>query len=214
MIAVTLILISIVMLLSISVYPAHAEIKVLDKPLWIFPGQRFRIALEQPPGSGQLDVDVPDSLEMFDRWPKDSIQRFYFRAVKVGDASLRFHGAAGEETREEAAGAETRGEATRGEVAGTAAVGAAGAETAAEAGAATVAEAAAATADTNIESERGAVHAAPLFSCRADWEEGREPRQSSSRGARLNCSLISRPRASNGPRSAPMPALPPAKVSR
>jgi len=96
MITVTLMLISIAMLLSISVQPAHAEIKVLDKPLWIFPGQRFRIALQQPPGSGQLDVDVPDALEMFDRWPKDSIQRFYFRAVKVGDASLRFHGAAGE----------------------------------------------------------------------------------------------------------------------
>jgi hypothetical protein len=96
MVIITLILILIVMLFSISAQSAHAEIKVIDKPLWIFPGQRFRIALEQPSGSGQLDVDVPDSLEMFDQWPKDSIQRFYFRAVEAGDATLRFHGAAGD----------------------------------------------------------------------------------------------------------------------
>ena len=96
MLAVTVILALIMILFGFSAHSADAEIKVLDKPLWIFPGQRFRIALEQPPGLGQLGVDVPDSLEMFDQWPKDSIQRFYFRAVKVGDATLRFHGAAGE----------------------------------------------------------------------------------------------------------------------
>ena len=93
---VTLILVLTLVLYGLSAHCAHAEIKVLDKPLWIFPGQQFRIALEQPAGSGQLDVDVPGSLEMFDQWPKDSIQRFYFRAVRSGDATLRFHGSAGE----------------------------------------------------------------------------------------------------------------------
>lgn len=81
---------------GISARSACAEIKILDKPLWIFPGQRFRVALEQPPGSGDLDVDAPDSLEMFDKWSKDSIQRFYFKAKKTGDATLKFHGVAGE----------------------------------------------------------------------------------------------------------------------
>ena len=40
----------------------------------------------------------PPTLELFDRWPKDSIQRFYFRALAPGDATLRFHGQAGELT--------------------------------------------------------------------------------------------------------------------
>lgn len=91
-----LILILVIMLFGFSLNCAHADIKILDKPLWIFPGQRFRIALEQPAGSGKLDVNVPESLEMFDKWPKDNIQRFYFRAVALGDATLNFHGAAGE----------------------------------------------------------------------------------------------------------------------
>ncbi len=73
----------------------ETNIKVLDKPMWIFPGQRFRIVLEQPTGSGALDVDVPGSLEMFDNWCQGSIQRFYFRALSVGDATLKFHGQAG-----------------------------------------------------------------------------------------------------------------------
>ena len=86
----------IMMLSGFLTHSALAEITVLDKPLWIFPGQTFRIALEQPSGSGQLGVNVPDSLEMFDNWDKDSIQRFYFRAVRTGDASLSFSGAAGQ----------------------------------------------------------------------------------------------------------------------
>ena len=90
------VLMLVILLLGLSAHPACAEITVLDKPLWIFPGQTFRVALEQPSGSGQLDVNVPDSLEMFDSWDKDSIQRFYFRVVKVGDASLNFSGAAGQ----------------------------------------------------------------------------------------------------------------------
>jgi len=72
-----------------------AELKLLDKPAWIFPGQTFRIAIEQAPGAGDLKVDAPPTLELFDVWPKDAIQRFYFRAVEVGDATLAFHGPAG-----------------------------------------------------------------------------------------------------------------------
>jgi len=73
----------------------RADLKILDRPLYIFPGQTFRIALEQPKGSGKLDVNVPPTLKMFDTWPKDSIQRFYFRALKPGDATLSFRGKAG-----------------------------------------------------------------------------------------------------------------------
>ena len=75
---------------------ALADLKVLDRPMYIFPGQTFRVALEQPPGSGELRLEVPTTLEMFDQWSKDVIQRFYFRAVKKGDATLRFHGKGGE----------------------------------------------------------------------------------------------------------------------
>ena len=73
-----------------------AELKVLDKPLGIFPGQMFRIALEQPAGSGELKVSMPGTVEMFDTWDKDTIQRFYFRALGPGDATLKFQGKAGE----------------------------------------------------------------------------------------------------------------------
>ncbi|MHC4677237.1 MAG: hypothetical protein ACYTEK_00920 [Planctomycetota bacterium] len=75
---------------------ALADLKVLDRPMCIFPGQTFRVALEQPSGSGELRVEVPTTLEMFDRWSKDAIQRFYFRAAKKGDATLRFQGKGGE----------------------------------------------------------------------------------------------------------------------
>ena len=75
---------------------AHAELKILDKPLWIFPGQQIRVVLEQPAGSGELQVEVPPTLEMFDQWNQDSIQRYYFRALHAGDATLRFSGPAGE----------------------------------------------------------------------------------------------------------------------
>ena len=68
------------------------ELKLLDKPLWIFPGQTFRVAVEQPEGSGRLDVDVPPAVEIFDAWPKGTIQRFYFRSLQPGDATLVFRG--------------------------------------------------------------------------------------------------------------------------
>ena len=73
----------------------RGELKLLDKPLYIFPGQQFRIAIEQPAGAGALAVDVPETLEMFDTWPKDTIQRFYFKALKPGDATLSFKGKGG-----------------------------------------------------------------------------------------------------------------------
>jgi hypothetical protein len=75
--------------------PAGAALKVLDQPLWVFPGQTFRIAIEQPPGSGELRSHYPEGVELFDQWPKDAIQRFYFRALKPGDASLSFEGNGG-----------------------------------------------------------------------------------------------------------------------
>jgi hypothetical protein len=75
---------------------AHADLKILDQPMWIFPGQTFRVALEQPAGAGELRVEVPATLELFDQWPKDTLQRFYFRARNPGDATLRFSGRGGE----------------------------------------------------------------------------------------------------------------------
>lgn len=75
---------------------ADAQLTVLDRPLWIFPGQPVRVVLQQPEGAGPLDVEAPPTLEMYDRWDQDSIQRFYFRAVAAGDATLRFSGNAGE----------------------------------------------------------------------------------------------------------------------
>ncbi len=88
---------ALVVLLAIALAgSAHAELRVLDKPLWMFPGQQVRVVLEQPEGAGQLDVRVPPTLEMFDRWDQNSIQRFYFRALAAGDATLHFSGLAGE----------------------------------------------------------------------------------------------------------------------
>ena len=74
---------------------AKGHLTVLDKPMWVFPGQRFRIAISQPADSDDLKVDVPDSLTMFDHWPKGVIQRFYFQALNAGDATLRFYGEGG-----------------------------------------------------------------------------------------------------------------------
>ena len=73
-----------------------AELQILDQPVWVFPGQMFRIALGQPAGSGELRVDYPGNVEMFDRWDQDERQRFYFRALEPGDATIRFAGAGGE----------------------------------------------------------------------------------------------------------------------
>ena len=66
---------------------APAGIRILDGPIRVFPGQTFRVALEQAAGSGDLAADVPPTLEMFDHWHKDDIQRFYFRSLTTGDAS-------------------------------------------------------------------------------------------------------------------------------
>ena len=74
----------------------QAELKVLDKPLWIFPGQQFRVCLEQPAGAGKLTVTASATLEMFDQWDQDAIQRYYFRSLRAGDATLRFSGKGGE----------------------------------------------------------------------------------------------------------------------
>jgi hypothetical protein len=73
----------------------HADLEVLDRPIWIFPGQPFRICLRQPAGSGTLSVDVPESLELFDTWDQDAIQRFYFRATAPGSVVIRFAGKGG-----------------------------------------------------------------------------------------------------------------------
>ncbi|MFO7945568.1 MAG: hypothetical protein R6V19_01960 [Armatimonadota bacterium] len=83
-------------LLILHAGATRADINVLDKPMWMFPGQQIRIVLQQPEGSGELDVQVPDTLELFDRWDQDSIQRYYFRVLRPGDATLHFSGAAGE----------------------------------------------------------------------------------------------------------------------
>lgn len=75
---------------------AQAEYQVLDQPELIFPGQTFRICLQQAAGAGEIKVQVPPTLELYDRWDQDSIQRFYFRALKDGAAPLVFSGAGGE----------------------------------------------------------------------------------------------------------------------
>ena len=74
---------------------AAGGLKLLDKPVLVFPGQPFRIAIEQPKGSGTLEATVPPTLKMFDTWPKDAIQRFYFRALTPGPATVVFKGKAG-----------------------------------------------------------------------------------------------------------------------
>ncbi|MGD9495817.1 MAG: hypothetical protein AB7Y46_05875 [Armatimonadota bacterium] len=74
---------------------AWGELEILDQPMWVFPGQIFRIALRQPAGSGELAVEHPGNVEMFDRWDQDERQRFYFRALAPGDTPLRFSGAGG-----------------------------------------------------------------------------------------------------------------------
>ena len=72
-----------------------ADLKILDRPLWVFPGQLFRVCLEQPAGSGSLTVPLPAHLECVDTWDQDAIQRFYFRALAPGQADLVFSGAGG-----------------------------------------------------------------------------------------------------------------------
>lgn len=74
---------------------ARAEITVLDSPEWIFPGQLVRICLQQPAGSGPLAVTAPPTLRLFDQWDQDAVQRYYFRSLGPGDATLRFAGRGG-----------------------------------------------------------------------------------------------------------------------
>ena len=72
-----------------------AGLTVLDRPLWVFPGQLFRVCLQQPAGAGPLTTPVPANLQQVDAWDQDAIQRFYFRATAPGTAQLVFTGAAG-----------------------------------------------------------------------------------------------------------------------
>ncbi len=84
--------------LILSVTGACAEVEILDEPLWVFPGQPFRIALGQPAGSGELEVRYPDNVEMFDQWDQDDRQRYYFRALRPGETPIHFSGQGGELT--------------------------------------------------------------------------------------------------------------------
>ncbi|MFO7947761.1 MAG: hypothetical protein R6V19_13205 [Armatimonadota bacterium] len=87
-------------LLILQAVITHADIEVLDRPMWIFPGQQFRVCLRQPEGSGELRCEYPDTVEMFDTWDQDDIQRYYFRSLKPGDATLQFSGEGGQMTME------------------------------------------------------------------------------------------------------------------
>lgn len=74
---------------------ATAALTVLDRPLWIFPGQLFRVCLQQPADAGPLTVSAPPNLQSVDVWDQNAIQRFYFRATAPGNAQLVFTGTAG-----------------------------------------------------------------------------------------------------------------------
>ena len=76
----------------------RADLKVLDKPLWIFLGQQFRVCIEQPEGSGELKVQVPSTLEMFDTWDQDAIQlddEISARGAALNPGGLVSHGGRG-----------------------------------------------------------------------------------------------------------------------
>lgn len=79
----------------LTTLPATADITVLDRPLWIFPGQFFRVCLQQPEGSGPLTTATPANLQAIDTWDQDAIQRYYYRALAPGEARLAFTGQAG-----------------------------------------------------------------------------------------------------------------------
>ena len=73
-----------------------AELKVLDKPLWVFPGQRFRICIVQGKEAGTLKVTYPlEALKLYAQRDKDSDQRFYFTAEMAGVHKLVFDGKGG-----------------------------------------------------------------------------------------------------------------------
>ncbi len=91
-----ILLAAVIMMAMVSSGTAHAELKVLDRPMWLFPGEQFRVCIEQPAGSGELKCDAPAMLEMFDTWDQDAIQRYYFKSIEPGLATLKFSGAGGE----------------------------------------------------------------------------------------------------------------------
>lgn len=88
--------IALILATILSATGAWAELTILDQPVLVFPGQIFRIALAQPAGSGELAVEHPANVELFDRWDQDERQRFYFRALQPGEATVSFSGAGGE----------------------------------------------------------------------------------------------------------------------
>ena len=64
--------------------------------MWIFPGPVLRIAIEQPKGAGELKINAPPVVELFDAWQKESIQRFSFdgfRRDPVADDDSNYGGA-------------------------------------------------------------------------------------------------------------------------
>ncbi|MFP3903087.1 MAG: hypothetical protein ACLFWB_02475, partial [Armatimonadota bacterium] len=93
-------LVVVMVILMAACVTAAADLEVLDRPMWIFPGQQFRVCLRQPEGSGELTCDYPDTVEMFDTWDQDDIQRYYFRSLKPGDATLEFSSEGGQMTME------------------------------------------------------------------------------------------------------------------
>lgn len=85
-------------LIARTASPAPGAIEILDRPLWVFPGQPFRVCLKQAAGSGELAVTVPANLTLYDRWDQDAIQRYYFRALAPGKIDLKFSGKGGKLT--------------------------------------------------------------------------------------------------------------------
>ncbi|MBR4220759.1 MAG: hypothetical protein IKR81_06360 [Victivallales bacterium] len=84
------------LLFMLTAFATAAELKVLDKPMWVFPGQRFRICIGQEKGSGTLKATFPqDALKLFAQRDKDSDQRFYFTAEKTGVQRITFDGKGG-----------------------------------------------------------------------------------------------------------------------
>ncbi|MCK5803658.1 MAG: hypothetical protein KAI66_12530, partial [Lentisphaeria bacterium] len=73
----------------------HAQLKIIDRPQWVFPGQRFRICLQQKADAPAPAVAAPDAIRQFDHWDQGEIQRYYFEALSPGAFTLTFSSAAG-----------------------------------------------------------------------------------------------------------------------
>ncbi len=72
-----------------------STLKLIDYPLFVIVGQTFRVIVETPADTPALEVEVPPTLELFDRGPlkaEDTVQRFYFRAKGPGPAPITFRG--------------------------------------------------------------------------------------------------------------------------